>query len=415
MKINECYFDLLNNQSRILVLYGSAGSGKSVFAAQKLIYRIKTERNHKILALRKVAVTVKDSIFAELKNVIYTEGYENEFVINKTEKQITHTPTGNVILCKGLDEPEKIKSISGITAMWLEETTEFMDEDLRQLQTRIRGKKTNYIQYIYSFNPISEDNHVVNAFVVDDPPDNSTVLKTTYKDNKFLTQEDKDVLEAFKYTNEVFYQVYCLGNVGIVDKTNKFFYSFDQKYHVDHTEYDKTLPIKFSFDFNIDPFACLVYQADEHQMSILEEIRLGDSDIYQMCDTLKAKYPPHLYHYQVTGDRTGYNNTGVVRGKTSYWAIIKEELGLSQAQLRLRNKNLDLIESRVLCNAALKHKDIIVDPKCETLIRDLKYAEVDSKGVLVKDRLKNKNDFGDCARYAIDAEYPELSRKPKKF
>jgi phage terminase large subunit len=412
--VNDVYIPYLTDQHRILVLYGGAGSGKSVFAAQKIICRIKSESGHKFLALRKVARTVKDSVYAELIDVIRKEGMEHEFKINKSEYSFTHLPTGNQILCKGLDEPEKIKSVQGITGMWLEEVTEFAEEDLDQLQVRVRGEKPNYVQFIYTFNPINEDNHVVKKYIVKKlfDPELVHVLKTTYKDNYFLSEEDKAVLEGYKETNELFYQVYCLGEPGVVDRTNKFFYNFDADVHVADCGKVKGKTLKLSFDFNLEPFACLAYQASNTGLRFFEEIRLENSDIYAMCDYIKANYPDDFY--VATGDRTGYNRTGVVRGKTSYWEIIKKELSLSDAQLKLRAKNLDHVQSRVLCNAALKFKNIIIDSSCETLIEDCKFAQVDDKGELIKDRKKNKNDFGDCFRYALDAEYPELIKGFKR-
>lgn len=390
-------------------MYGGGSSGKSVFAAQKLITRIKTEKPHKFLALRKVGATVKDSIFAELKNVIYNEGLENEFKINKSEYSFYHYPTGNEILCKGLDEPEKIKSIQGLTGMWIEEATEFKEEELNQLSIRIRGEKKNYVQFIYSFNPISENNYVVKKYIVDKEFDQSktTILHTTYKTNLFLSNEDKEVLESYKTSNELFYDVYCLGIPGVVEKTNKFLYNFDRKKHSSECGYIKSKPLKLSFDFNLEPFATVAYQnIGENGLAFFEEIRMNDSDIYQVCDYIKANYPDAFLI--VTGDRSGYNRTGTVRGKTSYWKIIKDELGLSNGQMRLRPKNLDLIHSRVLCNSALKFKNIYIDPSLTNLTDDCIFAEVDNRGELIKDRNKNKNDFLDCFRYALDAEWPQI-------
>jgi len=171
-------------------------------------------------------------------------------------------------------------------------------------------------------------------------------------------------------------------------------------------------PIRLSFDFNLEPFAVIIYQdIGKDGIKIFDKIRLENSDIYQVCDRIKAEYPGAFYI--ATGDRTGYNRTGTVRGKTSYWKIIKTELRLSDAQLKLRNKNLDLVESRILCNSALKHKMIIIDPSLTELITDCQYAKVDERGELIKDREKNKNDFLDCFRYACDSKWPELTRRPK--
>lgn len=348
-------------------------------------------------------------------DVINDQNAIKDFKINRTpgDYSLTHK-NGNQIYFVGLDDPEKIKSIKGITSMWVEEATEFSLNDLDQLNIRIRGKKKNYVQYMYTFNPISEGNDIVKKFVIDKDfnPVNTEVIHSTYKDNIFLTKEDIEVLEGYKTTNKLYYNVYCLGIPGAVDKTNKFFFNFDREQHIDHCEFNPDLPIKLSFDFNLEPFACVAYQTPtKNSIEVIKEIRLNDSDIYQMCDHIKSLYPNSTYI--VTGDRTGYNRTGVVRGKTSYWQIIKQELSLTNAQIRLRSKNLDLISSRILCNAALTHKNITIDPSCENLINDLSYAQVDHRGELLKDRSKNKNDFGDCARYCIDIEFPELIKSPK--
>ena len=77
--------------------------------------------------------------------------------------------------------------------------------------------------------------------------------------------------------------------------------------------------------------------------------------------------------------------------------------------------NLGLIESRVLCNSALQHKNIIIDHSQTELINDCKYSKVDEKGVLVKDRKDNANDFLDGFRYAIDENWPELITRPKNL
>ena len=61
---------------------------------------------------------------------------------------------------------------------------------------------------ILSFNPVNV-NHWIKKHFIDSGL--ATVVHTTYKDNKFLTDEDKKVLESFKYTDQYYYQVYCLG------------------------------------------------------------------------------------------------------------------------------------------------------------------------------------------------------------
>jgi hypothetical protein len=93
---------------------------------------------------------------------------------------------------------------------------------------------------------------------------------------------------------------------------------------------------------------------------------------------------------------------------------IKSELHLTSGQIRLRGQNIGLIESRVLCNSALIHKNIYIAPKLLNLINDCKYSKVDDTGMLVKDRAKNKNDSLDTFRYILDCEFPNIIKHTKK-
>lgn len=415
IEVNERYIPLVEDKSRFLILYGGSGSGKSVFAAFKICFRVLTETPHKFLVLRKVGETVKDSVFAEIKEMFSIMSCLDEFDINKTDKTFTHRGNGNQILCKGLDEPEKIKSIKGITGMWVEEATEFSSDEIDQLNLRIRGQLDNYIQYILSFNPISEDNEIVKKFVTS-TFHGATVVHTTYKDNSYLTAEDIAQIEGLKEKNPLYYDVYCLGIPGVVDKSGKFLYSFNPKNQVvKGLQYEPNLPLWASFDFNIDPMTVTIAQRiNMRQLNCLQTIQLNDSDIYAVCDRIQADYPGK--HLVVTGDASGNNRTGVVRGKKSYWQVIKEELKLRDVDMKVRSINLGLIESRVLCNAVNQSCDIFFDEdNCKQLINDCKYGKVDDKGVLIKDRKKQKMDFLDNLRYLVDANFPDYLNKPKRY
>jgi phage terminase large subunit len=205
---NKLFYPLYNNKSRYLVLYGGAGSGKSVFCAQKIIYRMLTEKNHRFLVVRKVANTIRNSAFAEIKTVISTWGLSELFQINKTDMEITCKNGNSIIFC-GLDDVEKLKSIAHITGIWIEEASELEQQDFQQLDLRLRGKTANYKQIILSFNPVSIL-HWLKEYFIDKPPKSSTVLKSTYRDNQFIDEEYKQVLEGMREHDEYYYSVYCL-------------------------------------------------------------------------------------------------------------------------------------------------------------------------------------------------------------
>jgi phage terminase large subunit len=188
------------------LLYGGAGSGKSVFAAQKIIIRCLKESNHKFLLIRKVARTIRGSQFALLKDLINNAGLFEFFYIRESDLSIVCKLNGNSIISAGMDDREKIKSIHGITSLWIEEATELDINDFRQLDLRLRGKTDFYKQVIMTFNPV-DINHWLNTTMLK----NSIKLKSTYRDNKFIDADYYNVLEELKEQNPDYYKIYALG------------------------------------------------------------------------------------------------------------------------------------------------------------------------------------------------------------
>lgn len=198
---------ILDNHSRYLILYGGAGSGKSVAAAQKIIIRMLEEKGHKFLVLRKVANTMRNSVFSLLRGTISDWGLNEFFKVNKSDMDI-ECVNGSKIIFAGLDDSEKLKSVHGVTGMWLEEASEMLREDFRQLDLRLRGYTKYPKQIIISFNPIDVTHWLKKEFF-DQRKQNSTVVHTTYKDNEFIDNEYKRTLEALKEVDPYHYSVYA--------------------------------------------------------------------------------------------------------------------------------------------------------------------------------------------------------------
>lgn len=215
---NDTFYPLYTDRHRYLVLWGGAGSGKSKFAAQKWIFRLLNETGHRILIVRKVAKTIRHSCFAELKGVISEWGLDLLFAVKETDMEIAYIPNGNRIICAGLDDVEKIKSIYKPSSIWVEEANELTQADLQQLDLRMRGKSRNYYQIILTFNPVSIT-HWLKKFFFDQRKDRARTHHSTYKDNRFLDDEYIRVLLDLEQIDEYYFTVYTLGQWGVLGKT----------------------------------------------------------------------------------------------------------------------------------------------------------------------------------------------------
>ena len=133
---------VLTNKNRYAIVYGGAGSGKSWISAKTLLLRICQEPGHKLLVVRKVARSIRPSVFALIINQIDEWGLMPLANINKSDMHIKIA--GSEIMMLGIDDVSKLKSIEGITSIWVEEADQITAEDLVHLDLRLRGNRPNY-------------------------------------------------------------------------------------------------------------------------------------------------------------------------------------------------------------------------------------------------------------------------------
>lgn len=205
---------LRNYHTRINVFYGGAGSGKSHFVVQKMIIKA-LRMKRKMLIIRKVGATIKSSIW-DLFMAVLSAMPQTVLAANKSEMTITLI-NGSILLFKGLDDPEKIKSIQGITDIVIEEATELTLDDFTQLNLRLRSKEP-FNQIHLMFNPVSKANWVYEYFFAHGTPDDTVIVHTLYTDNSYLPEEYIKSLKDLESRNPAYYKIYVLGEFATLDK-----------------------------------------------------------------------------------------------------------------------------------------------------------------------------------------------------
>lgn len=303
---NDIYLKyLLKNQNRYQIYYGGSSSGKSVSIAQRCILDVLKGRNY--LVVRNVGNTQRSSCYNELKKQIYRFKLDNYFKINGTEMVFTCLINNKQIILKGLDDAEKIKSITPvngvITDIWVEEATECEYRAIKQLNKRLRGRAEFKKRLTLSFNPILKDHWIYREYfdIWEDgkqfiEKDDTSILKTTYKDNRFLMDDDIGGLE--NETDDYYYQVYTLGNWGVLG--NVIFKNWEVKdlSSIRHTFDNFYNGLDFGFSKDPDALEHMHYDKKKRILYILDEL----CEVGQNSDLLAKKTKEIIGNQLVTCD-----------------------------------------------------------------------------------------------------------------
>lgn len=216
-----CYQPYVEDYTyRYNIYYGGRGSGKTHFVISKLLIKGLKEKRM-ILLMRKTATSLKYSVWKELNEAVDRFGLRKYFDFHVSDYSATCKITGTVFKCLGLDEAEKIKGFSNVSDCLLEEATEFNETDFDLIDGTIRSIDYKLpLQAYLLFNPIAKTNWVYKRWGFDTGivPHNTFILKTTYLDNPYLSQDYIARMENMRLTNPTRWEVEALGKFVSLDK-----------------------------------------------------------------------------------------------------------------------------------------------------------------------------------------------------
>ena len=220
---------------------GGYGSSKSYHIALKLILKC-LEEKRKVLVVREVYDTHRDSTFSLFKEILEGMNLLAESPRDKKRKVVAKEspfkltfPNKSEIIFKGMDKPEKLKSLNGITIVWLEECSEIKYDGYKELLGRLRHPYLS-LHFILSTNPVGTDNWVYKHFFkdVDDTGKETVILDdeilyklktvvrgdtyyhhSTVDDNYFVQQDYIDQLEEMKKFDKDLWRIARRGRFGV--------------------------------------------------------------------------------------------------------------------------------------------------------------------------------------------------------
>lgn len=314
---NEVYIGMLYDTNKVNILYGGRGSGKSDFVAQKILIDLMTQKYCRVMLVRKRLNSIKNSQWQTLLDYINMWGLDKYFKKTKNPMELLYVYNEyNKINAIGLDDTSKLKSFKDYTYLWIEEADEIKQEDYMVIKDTLRNSNTDKFKIFITFNP-QRENHWLNEFFfpkketyqkddgnfhyVKSKKKDTTILHTTYKDNRFLSKTTIDEYEKNKTIDENYYNVNTLGLWG-QSKKGKVFqnWSIYSDKDLNSKNYNKKWDIIYGLDygFSNDPTA-------------LVQLRWNGKDIY--CEEMI--YERGLNHIQL-----------VEKMKNNFGDILKDKM-----------------------------------------------------------------------------------------
>lgn len=221
---------------------GGYGSSKSYHIVLKLILKA-IEEKRKILVVREVYDTIRESCFDLFLEILEDLDLLEHNSNRKRSKKVRYRtspmqllfPNGSKVIFKGMDKPGKLKSINGVSIVWLEEASEVKYAGYKELKGRLRHP-TLSLHFILSTNPVGTENWVYQHFFKRTNDDGSvtvilddqrlykkhTIVKngvyyhhSVVDDNLFVPKSYVKTLDEMQNYDPDLYRVARLGQFGL--------------------------------------------------------------------------------------------------------------------------------------------------------------------------------------------------------
>lgn len=242
-------------------------------------------------------------------------------------------------------------------------------------------------------------------------------MSATPLDNPHVTQ---DQWSAWRDMDPKSYSQMIEGDWDATDSVDRPFITADtSRLFNPQLSFDPRLPIWVSFDINNEPLTGIISQCSDGQHSktsgfirTFDEFKISNDVLMEykgwdkymvICHLIRKKYPNAPAY--ITGDSSGWQGNAMFKADepSMYIYVAKMLRSNPQTMLKTPKYNLKHTVSKTLCNSALSfHPQLQINPNtCPVLANEIKTAQTDENGKLIKDRESNPLDSFDAWRYQL--------------
>jgi len=280
-------YELIESDYRFIVNQGGSRSSKTISIIQVIIVLCLTKPKTGVSVVRKSFPALRGSILRDFVFMLKDMDLYKESLHNKTEQVYTFD-NGSYIEFFSADNEQKLRGRKR-DILYCNEGNELSFEEFNQLVLRTTGK------ILLDFNP-SDTEHWIYDLI---KQDNCALIKSTYKDNPFLTKDQVDYIENLINVDENYYKVYALGEKPISEsRIYNHFKQYNEEidfgdfcYGIDFGFNHPTTLIKTSFNGNKVYVKELIYKSKMTTADLITEMKNLNLDrskpIY--CDSARPE------------------------------------------------------------------------------------------------------------------------------
>jgi len=293
---SEAHRALKSGAVNQVILKGGRGSCKSSYASVEGILLIVRNKDIHGVVLRKVANTLRTSVYAQYMWAIGALGLSGKFKCTVSPMEMTYKPTGQKIMFFGADDPGKIKSIKVpfgyIGYLHFEELDQFTgEEEIRNIeQSTLRGGPLAY--EIKTFNPPRTRDNWANAYCLEDKP-GQLIHHSTYKTTPREWLGDRFLSDA-EHLRQVNLRAYEHEYLGEVNGTGGTVFENITERSISDEEIGRFDRLRFGIDFGfaVSPFVFIAVNYDRARqiLYIIDEIYEVKISNTQAVEKIKQRY-----------------------------------------------------------------------------------------------------------------------------
>lgn len=416
------FFEVPHNQELDVALYqGGYGSGKTWSGSLLGILLARKYPGSRGFVGAKEYELVKNTTLVEYFNHLDKMGYKRDvdYKYNKVDKIIRFN-NGSEILFKGLDDPEKIKSLN-LHWVEIEEASQVSDSAFKQLLGRLRNtyRGEGWVDFKYRLfahtNPQATKSWIWKRFV-ENAKENFRLVIAPTSENTYLPSHFVESLKE-EYDEE-YYRINVLGEFG--NYTSGLVVKHFSDDNLVEREYNPNDVLYLTCDFNVDPMCWVIAHKDEENVYFIDEIVVENTSTQQCIEEFVRRYPNHKTKIVVCGDASGdYRNA---QSEFTNYMIIRRHLERCgyQVEFRLRGFNPPILTRIQAFNARVRNAKgechVFVSKKCKWVLHNMYNLSFKEGTSIVKvpteKEIKNDRDAKflehpfDAVSYLIEFFYP---------